>query len=224
MFTKSSFSNTNLKEKATNKELIKSYKKLAKKLSNKEQNKSFFSSLIPNKIKNVFSNKKSTSIQQNSISSKKERKVVSQKNIKNNPWEIGLVPKEKDLRKKALKLLLNKELQPTPIMRKYLYTAIKMKLKPDIFSNNQAKWLLLTKKEAQLLLNDIPHEDLKKIKKELQKEQHPSPPTLSKIINEKALAVNNNSLTKASDNAITGNFVESTITTIAQSIEHGMEI
>ena len=99
-----------------------------------------------------------------------------------------------------------------------------MKLKPDIFSNNQAKWLLLTKKEAQLLLNDIPQEDLKKIKKELQKEQHPSSPTLSKIINEKALAVNNNSLTKASDNAITGNFVESTITTIAQSIEHGMKI
>jgi hypothetical protein len=182
----------NLKERATPKELIKSYKRIAKKITTQS---------------------KSASIENNQ-SNFKESKTLS-------PWENVKTLTQTQMRKRALKLLINKENQPTEKMRQILYMAIKLKLKPDIFSNNKERWLLLTKKEAQKLINNIPYNDLKKIEKAIEKESSIS---LAKKLNTPTQSKENYSIPNHNSSLATAHLVESTITSLAQSLEQGMEI
>ena len=216
----------NFQNKASKKELIKAYKTVAKKIVSQPKNSLKLNSSFLNKIANFFSNKKSSQ----RFTHKENKKVTENQNKKeksltNKPssWENVKTLKKDKQEKKALKLLLNLDFQPTENMRNYILSAIKMKIKPNIFSSNPNSWLLLSKKEAQALIKDILPNDLKKIREHLAKTQgqnHNQNPSINRkdISN---LAINT---INQSTPSLTANIVESSITSIAQSLEQGIEI
>ena len=140
----------NFQNKASKKELIKAYKTVAKKIVSQQNNSLKLNNSFLNKIENFFSNKKSSQ----RFTHKENKK---EKSLTNKPssWENVKTLKKDKQEKKALKLLLNLDFQPTENMRNYILSAIKMKIKPNIFSSNPNSWLLLNKKEAKALIKDI---------------------------------------------------------------------